>query len=160
MKLTERETMLLRALQEDLPAVARPYAALGERAGMSEAETLDAVRRWMDSGIIRRMGAFIRHRRAGVAANGMAVWDVAEERLEEAGRKMSERDAVSHCYARPRSDRWPYRLYTMIHGATEDEVRGVARGIAEELNIENYRILFSLRELKKSDTKLFMEEDG
>ncbi len=159
MEFAEKEIRLLRALQEDLPVRERPYADLAARAGMSEAEALEIARRWKEAGIIRRMGAFIRHRKAGVKANGMVVWDVPEERIEEAGRAMSARDCVSHCYARPRSDKWPFRLYTMIHGATEDEVREQARLLSEELRVENFRILFSLRELKKSDTKLFMEED-
>jgi DNA-binding Lrp family transcriptional regulator len=159
MEFSDKEMGLLRALQEDLPVCERPYADLALRAGMSEAETLETARRWKESGVIRRMGAFIRHRKAGVNANGMVVWDVPEERIEEAGRAMSARECVSHCYARPRSEKWPFRLYAMMHGATENEVREQARLLSEELHIDKFRILFSLRELKKSDTKLFMEED-
>jgi DNA-binding Lrp family transcriptional regulator len=156
--LTESDKTLLRLLQRELPLCGRPFAELAERAGLTEGEVIRRVRGWLESGIIRRVGAFIVHRRAGFEANGMVVWDVPEERVEETGKKMAMRGSVSHCYARPRSERWPFSLYTMIHGKTRGEVEAEARAIAEELGIERYRILFSARELKKSDTKLFMED--
>ncbi|MFA6450520.1 MAG: AsnC family transcriptional regulator [bacterium] len=159
-ELTESDIKLLRLLQGGLPMSDRPFAELAERAGLTEEETLRRTRAWLETGVIRRVGAFIAHRRVGFSANGMAVWDVAEDRLEEAGAKMAERASVSHCYARPRSDRWPYRLYTMIHGKTRDEVEAEARNISEELGIAKFKILFSARELKKSDSKLFMEDEA
>jgi siroheme decarboxylase len=157
-KLTESDKKLLRLLQRELPLCERPFAALAEQAGLCEDEVILKVRGWLESGIIRRVGAFIVHRQAGYEANGMAVWGVSEEKVEEYGNKMATHESVSHCYARPRSERWPYRLYTMIHGKTRGEVEEEAKNISGELGIEEYRILFSLRELKKSETKIFMED--
>ena len=157
--LTNSDKKLLRHLQQDLPLCERPFAELAEKAGLTEEEVMSRVRGWLESGIIRRIGAFIVHRRAGYEANGMVVWDVQEENVEELGKKMAARGSVSHCYARPRSERWPYRVYTMIHGKTRGEVEAEVRSIARELEIEEYKILFSLRELKKSETKIFMEDD-
>ncbi len=160
MKLTHEEITLLRLLQEDLPLCDEPFEELGRRAGMSGDEVISKIREWKESGVVRRVGLFIRHRKAGFEANGMAVWDVAEEKLDETGARLAEKENISHCYARPRSERWPFRLYTMIHGKTRDEVLAEARAIAESEQIENYRVLFSTRELKKSDTKLFMEDEA
>lgn len=162
-ELTESDKALLRELQRDMPLCARPFAEIASRAGLAEEaeeEAIARVREWLASGIIRRLGAFIRHREAGFTANGMAVWDVPEERIEEIGRRLAEREDISHCYARPRSGRWPYRLYTMIHGKSEEEVKNIAAEIAGKEKIKNYKILFSTRELKKSDTRLFMEDGG
>jgi siroheme decarboxylase len=158
-ELTERDISLLRELQKEMPVCERPFAEIAARAGMTEEEVVSKLREWLDSGIVRRFGAFIRHRKAGFTANGMAVWDLPEERVEEIGNKMSARESISHCYARPRTDKWPFRLYAMIHGKSREEVEKTAREISESENIDNYKILFSLRELKKSDTKLFMEKE-
>ncbi len=159
MNLTDTDKKLVAEMQRGLPVCARPFEELGRRVGMTEAEVVGRVREWRDAGIVRRLGAFIVHGRAGFRANGMVVWDVAEERLAEVGRRVAARESVSHCYARPRSERWPFRLYTMIHGHTREEVEAEARAIAESEHIESYRILFSTRELKKTETKLFTEED-
>ena len=128
-ELTNSEIILLRLLQQELPLCERPFEALGEKSGLTEEEVILKVRGWLESGIIRRVGAFIVHRRAGYEANGMAVWDVPEEKVEECGNKMAARESVSHCYARPRSEKWPYMLYTMIHGKTRGEVEAVAQSI-------------------------------
>lgn len=157
MELTEKEKELVRALQDGLPLVERPYAEIALRAGWNEAEALEKLREWYDSGVLRRMSAYIRHQRAGYTANGMVVWDVPEERLEEIGERMTRLKMVSHCYARPRSDKFPFRLYTMMHGQSRGEVESEARRVADLEGIENYRVLFSTRELKRSTTRMFME---
>jgi len=158
-ELTKSDEELLKALQEGLPLCGQPYAELGARAGLSEDEVLRRIREWKDAGVIRKVGAFIAHRSAGIKANGMVVWDVPEDRLEEAGRRMAAHEMVSHCYARPRTARWPFRLYTMVHGRTREEVEAAVREIAAREKIENYKILFSMRELKKTETRMFTEED-
>jgi hypothetical protein len=43
----------------------------------------------------------------------------------------------------------------MIHGPTEDHCRQVARKIAQAVGMEQYRLLFSLRELKKTTMRYF-----
>ena len=158
MQLAEKDIALLRILQDDMPICERPYAELAARSGMSEDEVIERIRRWKETGVIRRIGAFIRHMRAGFSANGMVVWRVPEERVEEVGGRLALRDAGSHCYGRSSSERWPFRLYTMIHGRSVDEVEGEVKRISEEEDIPDYEILFSTRELKRASTRLFMEE--
>jgi hypothetical protein len=45
---------------------------------------------------------------------------------------------------------WPYNLYTMIHGNSREACRAVAEKMAGSVNINNYTILFSEREYKKT----------
>ena len=152
------EKKLIRELQCDLPESQRPFEVVADTVGISEEEVVMAVREWKQSGVIRRFGALLAHRKAGVSANGMVVWDAPDERLDEIGALFSECKRVSHCYARPRFPGWPYRLYTMIHGATREEVGIEAEALAKKAGLDKYAILFSTREFKKSDTRLFCEE--
>jgi hypothetical protein len=47
----------------------------------------------------------------------------------------------------------------MIHGKDEDSCRGIARQISEETSINNYTLLFSRKELKKTSMKYFPTDD-
>ncbi len=154
------EIALIRALNGPLPLEAHPFAHAAQAAGIPEDQVLERVRAWKEDGTIRRFGARVNHRRLGFAANGMSVWAVEESRVEDTGRIMSEQPEVSHCYVRPTSASWPYNLYAMIHGKSEDEVRDVARRIAEHTGLPNFRVLFSSKEFKKSAPRYFAEKDA
>ena len=132
-KLSASDIAHIRALQEDLPLVARPFDAMCERLSID----FDALRRWVHdmqgAGVLRRYAAILRHRRAGFVANGMVVWRVSEEHIEDAGRVAAQAPEVSHCYQRPCSNAWPYNLYTMIHARSEAECQSVIDRIAADL---------------------------
>ena len=117
--LTDRERKLACALGAGLPLVCRPYAELG----LPEAEVLDILRRWLESGVVRRVGAVVRHRRLGYLANAMVVWDVPDVEVAAAGRRLAADDAVTLCYRRPRvQPDWRYNLFCMVHGRARSAV--------------------------------------
>lgn len=157
--LSPREKEMIRVLQEGVPLVNRPYRVLAEKLRMSEEELLDVVKDFIRRGIIRRFGALVRHQDLGYGANALVVWQVPEERIEEVGLLMAAFDEVSHCYQRPpRLPDWPYNLFTMIHGRSPDDCREIAARLARASGIEDYRLLFSTAELKKSCMNYFLEE--
>lgn len=154
-QLSEKEKAVLKEVQGDLPLGPRPYAVIGEETGLSEGEVLDIVKSLMERGIIRRMGAILRHRKAGVKANAMGVWNVPEEEISRVGRLMAEDPGVTHCYHRDPVEHWPYNLYTMIHGETEEDCKQIAERLSDKTGIKGYRLLFSTREFKKESLKIF-----
>ncbi len=153
--LTEKERAILKEVQGDLPLTDRPYATMADRLGLTEQEVIDTIRALMDRGIIRRMGAILRHRKAGVRANAMGVWSVPEAEVRRIGQEMAKDPDVTHCYQRDPVAHWPYNLYTMIHGETEEDCEIIARRLAEKTGIRTYRLLFSTREFKKESLKIF-----
>jgi siroheme decarboxylase len=52
---------------------------------------------------------------------------------------------------------WPYNLYAMIHGRSVDDCHKAAAKLAQGINLNDYRILFSTREFKKIRLKLFWD---
>src|SRR5690606_6623624 len=89
---------LVGEIEGGLPLVARPYAAVAARLGVSEAlviRTLDALRR---SGDIKRLGMVVRHHELGYRANAMVVWDVPDEGVDAIGRLFGEAPFVTLCY--------------------------------------------------------------
>ncbi len=145
---------LLRDLRDDLPVTSRPFAAVAARFGLTEDDVVARLQQLKAAGLVRKLGAFLRHRRVGYGANGMVVWKVAANRVEPVGRQLAAEARVTHAYARPASARWPYRLYTMLHGQSRDEVCAEAARIAVAVGLDDYRVIFSSRELKKSTPPL------
>ena len=153
----EIDRALIRAAQGGLPFDPQPYARLGEKIGLNEAAVIARLERMIERGVVRRIGLVPNHFRLGYAANGMTVWDVADDEAEKLGAWVGALDFVSHCYLRPRAlPDWPYNLFAMAHGASRDEVRAKAARIAELLGpaCRGSDILFSTRILKKTGLRL------
>lgn len=148
---------MINALSGDISGSLRPYKDIADSLGVSEEDVLKRLRGYRESGVLRRMGAMIAHRVAGVDANGMIVWDVPEETVELIGEKLASASEVTHCYARPKSPEWPYRLYTMVHAKTREECSRVAERLASEVGIDRYKLVFSTREFKKTSPRYFVQ---
>jgi DNA-binding Lrp family transcriptional regulator len=118
---------------------------------------MQRMRRMLERGVIRRIGAIPNHYRLGLSANGMSVWDVNDKKLLELGARVGRLDFVSHCYERPRHlPLWPYNLFAMVHGHDRDEVSSKVEQITELLGAEykQHDVLFSTRILKKTGLRL------
>ena len=85
----------------------------------------------------------------------VVAWRVAEDRVEDVGTIMASFSEVSHCYRRDPAKDWPYNLYTMIHGTSEESVRSTAGTIYQAVAVDDYAVLFSRRELKKTSMTYF-----
>ncbi|MEG6615470.1 Lrp/AsnC family transcriptional regulator [Peptococcaceae bacterium 1198_IL3148] len=158
--ITKLEKTIIRELQAGLPLVPRPFAELGAKVGLTEEQTLAKVNELIDKGYMRRIGAALRHRQVGYVANAMIVWLVPDERVDEVGNEFAHRPEVTHCYQRKKLPQWPYNFYTMIHSQSKDECYNIAADMAKSVGIDDYQLLFSTKELKKSSMRYFMEEEN
>ena len=148
---------LVAATQAGLPLVAEPYRALADELGLDEAEIVRRLARLLDDGAIRRIGAIPNHYALGTTANGMSVWDIADEAVADVGARVGALDFVTHCYERPRHlPLWPYNLFAMVHGRTRDEVRAKVAEIAVLVGsaARSHDVLFSTRILKKTGLRI------
>ncbi len=159
--LTEDDRAYIRALQDDLPLVDQPF----EQACLELGIGFDELRFWMQkmqgAGVLRRFAAILRHRQAGFTANGMVVWRVADEHIDQAGKLAAQAPEVSHCYQRPCSEAWPYNLYTMIHARSESDCQRVIDHIADglaPLGMTAHRTLYSTTEYKKQRVRYFTQD--
>lgn len=153
--LNDLEKALVRELQEGLPLVDRPFQVIAEKLKISEKEVLNKIRNFIDTGVIRRFGAAVRHRELGYVANALVAWRAPEERVREIGQLMASFPEVTHCYKRKSYPGWPYNLYTMLHGHSKEECREKVRRIGDAAGVRERRILFSTAELKKTSMKYF-----
>jgi len=143
---------LIKAIEGGLPLTARPYALIGERLGICEAEVIGRIQLLFDNDLIKRMGVVVRHGQIGYKANAMVVWDIPDERVGEIGHCFGRFPFVTLCYQRPRClPQWRYNLFTMIHGRGHDEVRARIETMADHCALEDkqYEVLFSRRCFKQ-----------
>ncbi len=154
----EETIRLVRAVQEPLPLVPRPFAKVAEGVGLSEDELLSWIREMLSRGVMRRFAGLVRHRRAGFRENTMVAWRVPEERIEEVGRALSKETGITHCYERTSYPDWPYNLYTMVHAREGVESR--VKELSERYTLPDYLALRTLKEYKKVRLKLFLEDSG
>jgi len=156
--LSDREVDAIRIAQEDLPLVPRPFAVQAEKIGLTEDELLGILHSFIERKLMRRFAAVMNHRSAGFKANAMGVWAVPEAELEEVGPQMAGFAAVSHCYRRPTYEDWPYTVFTMVHGRTARDCEDTIDAIASETGVDEYTLLWSIKEYKKTRVMYFTPE--
>ncbi len=156
---TEKDKEFIRELQKDLEIVDRPFLNTAQKLGITEEELFQKLKHYEDIGVMRRFAAILRHRDAGFIANGMIVWKVPDDRITEVGETLGSFPQVSHCYQRPVYNDWPYNVFSMIHCKSKDEAKNMAKEIQKVIQVDEYNILFSAREFKKTRVEYFVEHD-
>lgn len=154
---TELDKNFVRELQKDMKIVDEPFAEPARNLNMTQDELFDALKHYEEIGVMRRFAAILRHRQAGFTANGMIVWKVPKERISGVGEKLGAFPQVSHCYERPTYADWPYNVFSMIHCKTQKEAKEMAETIQTQIDVNEYKILFSSREFKKTRVEYFVE---
>jgi DNA-binding Lrp family transcriptional regulator len=160
MVLSAADRRLLAAIEEGLPLVERPYAAVGAKIGLRETAVIAGLRRLVADGVIRRFGVMVRHRELGYGANAMVVWDVPDARVPEVGRTLAGLPFVTLCYRRPRRlPVWPYNLFCMVHGRERGAVEALVEtaSAAAGLDALPRAVLFSRRRFKQRGARYAQE---
>jgi len=154
---TEQDKDFIRELQKNMEIVDEPFVNAAKNLGMTEQEVFEKMKHYEDIGVMRRFAAILRHRQIGFTANGMIVWKVDKDKIPEVGATLGSFPQVSHCYERPTYPDWPYNVFSMIHCKTHDEAYDVAKTIQDQIHVDDYNILFSTREFKKTRVEYFVE---
>lgn len=158
MALSEIDKKIILLIQEDIPLEPRPFRELAKKVNMTEEEFLAHIEDLRRRGHIRRFGAHIRHRNAGIEHNALILWAVPENEVERIGQSLAEIPEVTHCYQRPPFTEKGYNIFTMVHGHSLEELRRLVERIAARLGLDTYEMLFSTQEFKKSSMKLFQKK--
>ncbi|SFM75286.1 Lrp/AsnC family transcriptional regulator [Halopseudomonas yangmingensis] len=147
---------LVELTEAGLPLVDDPWQWIAEHLGLDLQQTLSLLQRLQDSGAIRRIAAVPNHYRLGYRHNGMTVWDIADEQVDELGAQVGALPFVSHCYRRPRRDGWHYNLFAMVHGTDAAAIEDYRAQIRQLLGSASRAdsMLVSSRILKKTGLRI------
>lgn len=148
-EISDIEQKVLAVLQHGLPESQSPFKDMAEKIGIDTGQLLAVLKDWKQQGKIRRIGAIVNHFKVGLGSGAMVVWEVEPARTEEVGKLLAGFEEVSHAYERRTYENWPYSLYTMVHGKTEDDVQQIVQRMSQMCGVSNYRILITEKEFKR-----------
>ncbi len=153
----ELDRQIITATQAGLPLVPQPYQAVANELGITAELLMQRIKLMQQQQVIRRIGVVPNHYRLGYKYNGMTVWNIADEYIDDLGKQVGELDFVSHCYHRPRHEpEWNYNLFAMVHSKTEEGVKQKIQIIVDLLGAYNLGndVLYSTRILKKTGLRI------
>ncbi|MCP5350849.1 MAG: Lrp/AsnC family transcriptional regulator [Oceanospirillaceae bacterium] len=144
---------IILATQAGLPLSTKPYHALAEQLQLPVDLIQQRMQAMLDQKQIRRIAVVPNHYKLGFCANGMSVWNIADEHIARVGKLFGSLDYVSHCYHRPRHlPAWPYSVFAMVHGRDRSEVQAKVTEMSHLIDALDlgHDILYSKRILKKT----------
>lgn len=155
--LTEiQKAQLRKSIETGLPKHLQPYKKIAAIIDANEQQVLSQIATWQQTGLIRRFGLVIKHRKLGYNANAMVVWNIDSNKVDEIAEQLAKRPEVSLCYRRPRRlPDWPYNLFCMIHGTDKDFVLAQIATLTEQISVSDIEkdILFSYKAYKQKGAR-------
>ncbi len=121
---------LLDEFQRDFPLVDRPYAVLGERLGLSEAEVRSRLAALKDQGAVSRIGAVFKPHSVG--ASTLAALAVPPDDLEQVADLVTGFAEVNHNYQREHA----YNLWFVVTADSRADIDRVLYEIADATGLE------------------------
>lgn len=121
-------------------------------------EDLPQLQAWQADGTMRRFALLLYHRVTGFMANGMCCWQVPIEAIDHHGRLLAAQPEVTHCYARPENEKFPFTLYAMIHNTSWKAAYDTFNQLTRRAELDSFarKIFFSTHEYKKSSLRFFI----
>ena len=165
--LTPAERDLVVEIQDGLPVTETPYADVAAGLDADPGWVRRTIKRFDAEGKVRRVGVVPNHYALGYTENGMTVWDVPDDIVDEVGPAVASLEFVTHCYERPRHEGvWPYNFFAMTHGRSEaesqrriEEVRATMDGYWD-VSEGDWDTLFSTEILKKTGIRMAERADA
>lgn len=130
MTLDVTDKQLLDIIQTDFPLAPRPYAVLGERLSITEAEALARVRALKEKKIIRRLGANFQSAKLGFRSTLCAA-KVPLDAMDTFVAEVNSRPGVTHNYIRAHA----YNVWFTYIGPSWDEVCATLDDISQKTGI-------------------------
>lgn len=149
---------IIKAFEKNIPLTLNPYQKIAENLNIEKDELLSRLKQLKERKILKRVSAILHHRDSGYRANGMFVCYFKEENISQYGQEISKLDSVSHCYQRKKYKEWPYNFYAMMHAQDKVSLEAKISKLVADYKIENYQILYSTEELKKTSMRYFIND--
>lgn len=121
-----QEVALLDRWQHGFPLTERPFAAIGQQAGLDECEVIDLFARLQENGTLSRIGAVVTPHTVG--ASTLGAMRVPDDRLADVAQIVSAEPLVNHNYERTNA----FNLWFVVAGPDIDAVTATIRRIERD----------------------------
>ena len=112
------DKQILNIIQKDFPVVEEPFKEVAAKAGVSEDEALQRIKRLKEEGIIRRIGAVFDSKKMGYASTLCAA-KVPQKKLKEFVAVVNSYAGVTHNYRRSHE----YNVWFTFIAADEETLK-------------------------------------
>lgn len=135
---------LIDAYQRGLPLCERPFAAMAERLGASEAEVIERLQRLQQGQVLSRVGPVFDHARAG--ASLLAAVAVPEAERDRVAEVINRSPGVNHNYAREplaretQAREHDFNLWFVMTAADELQLEARLEALEAELGVPLLRL--------------------
>ncbi|MDR2203888.1 MAG: Lrp/AsnC family transcriptional regulator [Nitrososphaerota archaeon] len=147
------DNAILSELKLGIPLTTQPFNNIASKLGIPQNEVLVRLTKLKQTGVIRRFGATIKPTNIGLLANAVIAWTIPADRVDTVGQYLASFTEITHCYERiPVKNHWEYNLYTVMHAQKRQSIEQMTKTLSETLDIPNYVILYSKRNLKNNKT--------
>jgi len=138
---------MLRDIEKNFRVEERPFRRFYEKYGYSEQELADLILELIKKRVVRDFYAVLNGHNAGFKENGMNLvrTDKPEKVAEILIKKIPE---ITHLVQREVPENWDYPIYFMVHAVNRDIIEKTAERALDIDDVENIRILYSLKSFK------------
>jgi DNA-binding Lrp family transcriptional regulator len=127
--LDEVDAALIDGFQSGFPVEERPFRAVGEALGVSEAEALARVERLRDRGVFRRFGAVLNP--PVIGSSTLAAVSAPEDRFEDVAGVVNGYRQVNHNYRRDHE----WNMWFVVTAGTREKRDGILAEIGERTGL-------------------------
>ncbi|SHH40260.1 DNA-binding transcriptional regulator, Lrp family [Tepidibacter thalassicus DSM 15285] len=141
-------------LSQDIEVTKDIYEDLSKKFNISEEDLIKRLKRLNESGYLKRIAPVMIHQKSGYNSNAMAVWNIPKDNLKKFIDIIKGINNISHIYERRTDEKWPYNLYTMIHGRNKKEVENIINYLLQKIEVKDFKVLYTIKEWKKTSPNL------
>jgi DNA-binding Lrp family transcriptional regulator len=128
---SELDNCVLQWVQNPLPLTERPFLALAQQAGCSEAEVISAMQRLKAQGYIRRYRAQLDYKRLGRVAT-LVTASVPTEKLDAVAEAVNALEGVSHNYLR----NYRFNLWFTCQDESFERIEAILGKLTQQTGVE------------------------
>ena len=151
-ELDQTERILVNLMQTAFPLEREPFASLGEKLGLSEAEILSQAQALRENNIIRILGPVFNSRALGYQSTLVAM-RVSEDNIENAAGIISQHPGVGHNYERDHQ----YNLWFTLAIRGDHDLQEALQEFDQQIHPES---MFELPATKLFKIRLFFDLEG
>ena len=142
-ELSELDKKVLNVVQDELPLVSHPFAALAEKVSMSEETFLAHLTSLKERGYLRRFGAFFNSKALGYNGSLIAI-RAAEDKIADVAQAINRYPGATHNYEREGE----YNLWFTLQTSSDEARRKILSEIKKLPGVERLMDLESEKSYK------------
>jgi DNA-binding Lrp family transcriptional regulator len=150
------DKQILNVIQTAFPMAERPYQAIADEIGLTEAETIERIRRLRRENVVRQISGIFDTRRLGYKTS-LIAFTYPEDKLHKAALYINKHPGVSHNYARIGHK---FNLWFTLAVPPYESLEETAADMAEKTNALAWRLLPTIRFFKIGVNFDMVNEEG